>query len=228
METKLLKEKVDALKLLYEQLLKTSSTDVEDIHELRKRTREVLSLVSKEESFYKELKKVIKLTNDIRDIDVFQTLFLSKLPKKLKHKIDLDDLSLSLEKTRQQDISRLLEYLTSLVFPPNVIFEIKQKEQLQDIPFEKFDPDLDQKELHKYRIYIKKLLYNYKNFLPKKKKVIRKLEEIKDHLGYINDNFNALKRLEHLEIEHLNDIKKYIEKENHKSLKKIDKVDLSF
>lgn len=226
METNLLREKVKALKLLYDELLESSSAEVEEIHELRKQTREVLSLISQKDSFYKELKKVIKITNEIRDIDVFQTLFLENLPKKLKHKLDLKTLHRTLQEIRKSYIAQLLEYLKFFLFPANITFEIKQKEQLREIPLQKLDPNFDQKKLHKYRIYIKKLLYNYKNFLPKEKKVIKKLEAIKDHLGHINDNFNALKRLEHLESGHLNDIKKYVEKENSKSLKKIDKLDL--
>lgn len=224
MELLSLNNKVKKLQSLYGEVSVVKYLDIEAIHQLRKKTREILSLISKEDSFYKHLKKVIKLTNDIRDIDVFQTVFLEKLPKKLHNKLDTKVCNIHLHKSRKKDIIILQEYLQNLSFPTNIMFLEHKEEHLKNIQVQKFTSLDNPKELHKYRIYIKQLLYNYKNFLSKEKKTIKHLESVKDYLGEINDNFNAIKRLEEWDLLDKK-IQEYVEKTNLKLLKKIEKLD---
>jgi len=54
---------------------------------------------------------------------------------------------------------------------------------------------LDKTQLHKYRIYIKKVLAKEKNSFPINETKIKILTKIKDILGSIHDNYNGIERL---------------------------------
>ena len=85
---------------------------------------------------------------------------------------------------------------------------------------------MTQKKLHRYRIYIKTKLYVMKNRYPSKKKKIKIYTMIKDTLGEINDNFNAIKRLKSFGIgkKELRLIKKYVQKQNIDHFSSIEKL----
>ena len=62
---------------------------VESIHKLRIHCRKMLSLIKSDDAFYLALKKIIKLTNKIRDLDVFLQEYIDSLPKEYQSQIDL-------------------------------------------------------------------------------------------------------------------------------------------
>ena len=166
----------------------------EDIHTLRTRTREVLSLLQKGTDLSKVLKKIIKLSNEIRDIDVFYSVFFEFLPKKYKKSIDKKTLKDKLSLLREQQSQELRIYLQESNFSELSILYSTSKNS--EIPMQQSCPlTLSQQELHKYRIYIKTKFYYLKNSIEADKEKFKIYSQIKNYLGKINDNFNAKDRI---------------------------------
>ena len=186
---------------------------VEDVHSLRLKCREIHSLLDKGDEFYAQIKRVIKLSNEIRDIDVFFELYLASLPKKYLLKLDIKNVINFINEGRERQLKKLHKYLESLSIPKIVTFDILNHEI--NVTRVK-EPTLDKDELHKYRIYIKKILYMKKNSFTKNNQIINVLSQIKDVLGRLNDNFNGLKRLKNfgLKEELFEKIEKFTQKEN--------------
>ena len=213
--------KLKEFKKLIRYFTKKSLQSEDDIHKLRIKCRELFSLLDKEDVFAKSVKKIISLSNEIRDIDVFFSDYLDSLPKKERKKV-LDEISeKEKEDVRKKEIKKLHKYLKKLEIPKSA--EQKAEETTpQELLFMEF-PELDKKKLHKYRIYIKKSLYKEKNSIPKDEKKIKSLTELKDALGTINDNFNGLERLKSYDIKEqlYAKIERYTQEENAKLYEKI-------
>jgi CHAD domain-containing protein len=160
------------------------------IHALRMQTREILSLIGKTHPAYDPLKKIIKLSNTIRDIDVFFDFFIPSLPKKLKKQL-LTYTKKNITCKRKKQFEKLYLYLILLEIPKDIQIIISQK----NLDITKVELNFKKESLHKFRIYIKNLLYTHKNNSKENKQIIQTLSHVKDLLGNINDNFNAIKRL---------------------------------
>ena len=222
MKNRLLLKKVKEFKKYLGEFILFEKSGVEEVHALRVKSRELLSLVSKSEQFFAELKKIIKLSNKIRDMDVFLESYLGSLPKKYILKLDIKNIENSIKKKREKKLQELCRYLKSMVVPQSVEFETAiQNYRLKD----KKMSTLNQKALHHYRIYIKKRLYNEKNLTPQNMERVNTLDKIKDLLGNINDNYNGLKRLHSLHVKSklFKKIQKFTDKENLRIFKKFKK-----
>lgn len=193
-----LTQKLKKFKKYVEEFYLNHKSGIEDVHKLRVSSRELFSLMSHDEIFSKKIKKVIKLSNKVRDLDVFFEVYLQSLPKKFIDELDIQSIVESTDKIRQKGIDKLHLYLKYLEIPQKIEFN-----------YEDIEPDIvkidelefNQEELHKYRMYIKKRLFKEKNSYPLNKKKIQVLTKIKDLLGDINDYSNGLKRLETYDIE---------------------------
>lgn len=86
MDTGHINKKIIALNVFIKKLLKKPSIDYDTIHDLRTKSREIISLISKKSALYKRIKKIIKLSNKIRDLDVFKYDFLESLSSTLQKK----------------------------------------------------------------------------------------------------------------------------------------------
>lgn len=223
MERENLTSRLIKLEKRYRSFVEKKHFDIKSIHKLRVQTREVLSCINKEDHFYEKLRRVLKLTNEIRDIDVFENEFLKNLPIDLKDQINLSLISSSLKETRDKDCINLLQYLSQLQIPKVVIPKLVDDKKITE-PSNRVElVNYSYKELHKYRIFIKKELYFYKVFYPQKEKRIQKLTKIKDYLGLINDNYNAKKRIKsYMKID--KKLLSYIKKENKSYLEKVVKL----
>ncbi|MEK6658534.1 MAG: CHAD domain-containing protein [Campylobacterota bacterium] len=199
MKNELLSKKLEEFKIYITRFIVKQKSSVKSIHSLRVNGRELLSLVSADDSFSTELKKVIKQSNKIRDMDVFIQAYLGSLPKKYILKLDIKTIKKSIKKKRKKKIKKLRLYLKSLVIPHSAEFERNVRNK--SLKSRKIET-LNQEELHKYRIYIKKRLYNEKNSTPFDEKRVEVLTKIKDLLGEINDNYNGLKRLKRFAVKH--------------------------
>ncbi len=227
MKNKIVTKKFKKLEEYYNKFLQLQYQDIEDIHVLRTKSREFLSLISKENSAYNSIKKVVKLSNEIRDIDIFITVFLKKFTKKHKNILEINTILKELKSLRNEHLEPLNSYIFSLSLQKKqnwILCDNKEQNIIQSTQLH----SLSQRELHTYRIYIKKTLYIYKNIYPFKKQTIENLTKIKDYLGAINDNLNAIDRLSHLSVtnEIFELVKRYIVKENKKYFKKIKTIDL--
>ncbi len=208
-------------------LLLSSNDSIGNIHILRKQTRELLSLVDDSDPFYPKLKKIIKLSNTIRDMDVFFSTYVESLKPSYKKALDMNLIIENSNKTRNKLFQQLYLYIENLKIPEN----IKSKNIVHPLDFPKIQNNIalifEQKTLHKYRIQIKHTLYALKNLKKQKRKQLKTLTTLKDLLGKINDNFNGLSRLKKLHVTDaklLDKIEKYTIERNMKYFKKVQKL----
>ncbi len=194
MNNKKIDEKLNKLVSKIELLILHNASDVETIHKIRTSSREILSLLDSIHLDCSSIKNIIKLSNEIRDIDVMLENFLSKLPNELIEHIDIDQIHSVLLSKRENDFKIFLNYLTSFI-NKNLEFLNKSSSQTKNNDNNKITLSFKKKELHKYRIFIKKQLYYEKNIEDLNLQKINILTKIKDILGSINDNRNGLKIL---------------------------------
>jgi CHAD domain-containing protein len=226
MENALLAKKLEKFKEFIKHFTKKSLQSADDIHTLRIKCRELFSLLDKECAFAKSVKKVISLSNEIRDIDVFFDDYLESLPKKYRKKV-LEQISeKAKEGGRKKEIKKLHKYLKNLEIPKSAEQKTEEKTEKNLVAMKL--PKFDKKKLHKYRIYIKKRLYVEKNSSSKDEKKIKKLTDMKDALGVINDNYNGLERLRSYGVKEklYKKIEKFTQEENSKLYEKIREVQL--
>lgn len=223
MQNKLLSKKLKEFRTFVRIFVMHRKGGEDEVHMLRVKSRELYSLVSKEEPFNATLKKVIKLSNKIRDMDVFVHEYLTFLAKKKITVLNIKSIKKSLNKKREKKINQLHHYLKFLSIPDEVKFV-----HVVDIPLLEYKTilTLNQSQLHKYRIYIKKRLYIEKNSAPMNEKKVKALTKIKDLLGTINDNYNGLKRLGGYKIKpkKYREIENITKEENLKLLSKLKSV----
>lgn len=214
--------KLKEFKQYTSEFVKYKKESVQDVHSLRVKSRELFSLLSPEEPIRKKIKKVIKTSNEIRDIDVFVENYIESLPKKLRVKLDMKSIIEVVNKSRGEEIEKLHKYLGSLEINNTLKF-IEANQEIDAI--RSVILDFDQSELHKYRIFIKKMLFREKNAFKKDEKKVKLLTKIKDILGDINDNSNGVKRLSgyNVEEELFKDIEEFTQKRNLKLFKEFKK-----
>lgn len=204
-------KKIKNLKKRIETFIAQSDGDIKDIHKIRTSSREILSLLNEQKLHCIDLKQILKLSNKIRDIDVLLTEYLLKIPKEKKINIVL--IKEILNQERKKELIVFLDYLKDFSTQSISFLEKKQKKnkklELPSLHYKK-------KELHKYRIFIKNQLYLAKNSDKKDKYKIELLSQIKDILGFINDNYNAIKMIKNLPIDkiELKELKKYTKEQN--------------
>lgn len=184
--------RLKAYKKYIEDFITFYKKSVEDIHTLRVLSRELYSLLSADDGMYKSIKRVIKMSNKIRDLDVFLEEYLPSLPKKYREKLEMSRIHQLTKSQRDDEVEELHTYLKSLHVNEDAQF-MSRHEEITPLHIKEFT--LKQQELHKYRIYIKKLLAKEQNSSSPNEKKIHKLKNIKDILGSMNDNANGVKRL---------------------------------
>jgi len=219
MDSEFLLKKLQEFKKLLSIFVKSNKNDIEEVHKLRVRSRELFSLLSVDDIFYNKLKKVIKLSNKIRDIDVFFEVYLDSLPKKYITKLDIKSLTYTANKSRKKKLYKLHLYLESLEVPTTIEFQYEESTLNKIDENELTSPN--QVELHKYRIFIKKRLYKEKTSSLVDENKIKILTIIKDILGTINDNINGLNILKSYDIDPdlIKEIQDFTQKENLKLFK---------
>jgi len=223
MDDKHINKKIIALNVFIKKLLENRSVDYDTIHDLRIKSREVISLISKKSALYTRVKKIIKLSNSIRDLDVFKYDFLESLHQHYTKALKLKTLNEAISAQRESELTVLLLYLEEFI---GLEQDIQLTTHETPKPVKKPSLVFEKKHLHKYRIYVKTKLYIFKNRYPYEKAAIRRCNFLKDALGDINDNFNALNIIQSFEIDtdSLTLIHKYVESENKKLFKLIKKI----
>lgn len=192
-------QKLQALKKQAEHLVTHGCGDKEAVHTIRVQAREILSLLHRQGATSPELKKVISLSNKIRDIDVLLSDYLPDVPARCQRRINLSQIKDTLTTIREQEARGLLHYLSA--FPEPALSPVKNADKKQA----KHPPQLSRNihKLHQYRIFIKHQLYLSRNKsgvtdpadnnLSDNNRRIHLLGRIKDTLGSIHDNYTALK-----------------------------------
>lgn len=225
MDDHFIEKKIDKLDTIVKRLLQKEFVGYDDIHSLRTLSREILSLISKESELYNTIKKIIKLSNHIRDLDVFKYDFLESLQQHYKNSIDLKLLHEEISIQRDADLATLVLYLGELILNSSQHAHTSQNNTTHH-HIKKPPLKFGRKNLHKYRIYVKTKLYIFKNRYPYEKAAIRRYMFLKDSLGDINDNFNALSIIESFDLDEQSYklIKEYVISENQRLFKLIKKL----
>jgi len=224
MQNKILTKRLKEFKKFNKQFVTHKKDSIKSIHNLRIHCRELSSLLSPENPFYTQVKKLIKASNAIRDMDVFLTVYLPSLPKDYKKQLDIKSIKKSILKKRKKKVAQLHAYMHSLA--PSKSLDIAKKVNKTSDKRDLSPLVLEKKELHKYRIRIKKQLYKEKNSRPRNKDKIKTLTEIKDLLGTINDNYNGLKTLRryNLKANLYNQIQDFTQEQNEKIFLAVQKI----
>lgn len=196
MSTQKIKDKIKALRDKVELFISQSDGDIESVHKIRTSSREILSLLNEQKLHSNDLKQILKLSNKIRDIDVLITQYLTKIPKEKKINIVL--IKDILKEERKKELIVFFDYLKDFS-TQNISFLQKEKKSNKKMELEYLSHK--KKELHKYRIFIKNQLYLAKNAEKKDKEKIALLTQIKDLLGFINDNHNAIKMVKDMPLD---------------------------
>lgn len=187
-------KKVKKVKKIIKKIIADEKDDVESIHKLRSLGRELLSIMREDVYLYPELKRVMKLTAEIRDIDVFFEHYIARLPKKIFEQLPLEELEVSQNKIRVKKSLKLHAYLKKLNLPKYIKLDESDAKTLKPLLLEV--PPFQEKELHAYRHFVKKRLYQEMHAFRVNEKRFSVLEDVKKLLGEINDNFNGLRRVE--------------------------------
>jgi len=206
-----------------DSFIKSNKATEKEIHALRVATRELYSLLDSDKPFKKEIKKILKLSNNIRDIDVFLDIYLKFLPKEYRSKMNMENVVQLCHISRKTEVDIFYKYLKTLMISSSI--------NMQDAQYKvnltkKIDLKFDKEVLHKYRIGIKKMLFKEKNALKQNKNKIKTLTEIKDILGEINDKMNGVERLKDYGIEPalLLEIQNFTQEYNLKLFNKFQKI----
>lgn len=212
-------------------LIKNNDNSVESVHKIRTKTREILSLLYASDLKSKEIKKVIKLSNKIRDIDVLLSEFLPNIPQYIQKNLEIQIISMSLKNIRDEEFLEFQEYLKQFLEKNISFLETQTKKNLNQHSKDVYILSYEKKELHRYRIFIKKELYLEKNRTNRNLDKIELLTQIKDLMGNINDNRNAIEMIEHTIKKQVTyfKLKQYIEQKNidlfHKIKKLVNKLE---
>ena len=228
MQSKLLLKKLKDFRKYIKQFVLHEKKSADDIHKLRIKSRELSSLLSAPTPFYNELKKIIKLSNKIRDMDVFFEEYLDSLPQKYLKKLDMKSIKISANKRRKKQLEKLYMYLKSIETPNKIELRERKSKNISIDSSLLVSPN--QTLLHKYRILIKQKLYQEKNSISADKKRVKVLTKIKDILGNIHDNINALEILDSFKIEDrvLKKIYHFTQEKNLKLFKKFKHLDSKY
>lgn len=224
------------------QAYKEDQEDPENLHKLRTYSRRVRALLKKDDPFVKYVKKAMKLSNPIRDIDVFLEEFIPKLKAKEIKALYKKGLFKRIMNEHEQHTFEMIEYLRNV---PN-IEEVLAFEEQADEPkkgskkgaskekktnakpeLDEAFPEFDQEELHDFRIEIKKLRYYTEAFEPDNANDLKKLAGIQEELGSIHDVGEAIKYLESFVEEGsdlVKDIASRFDEKNQKRYEKAKKI----
>lgn len=213
MSTQKIEKKIDALKDKIEKFISNDDGEMESIHKIRTSSREVLSLLNEQKLHCVDLKKILKLSNKIRDIDVLLNEYFIRIPQNYHDQINILFIKDILKEERNKELLVFLDYLRNFAIE-NI--EFLQKEQNSNKESQKPILSSNKKELHKYRIFIKNQLYIAKNCEPINKDKVILLTKIKDLLGDINDNYNAIKIIKSINPnkKDIKELKRYTKEEN--------------
>lgn len=185
-----LEQSIKELKSWIDNYLDDSS-NIEKLHKIRTRARRVRSLIDDNSKLYSAIKEIMDRSSKIRDIDVFLSQFLEKLPSNLKQELIHSGFKSELLNLKAHYKSYLVDYLQSLNLNN---FEVVESNKFKkESKLRKKVPKLSNKKLHKFRKEIKRVRYSLENSKNSKRKDIKKLKKLQDKLGDIHDNYEGLK-----------------------------------
>jgi len=195
--------------------LETNDKDlIEGLHKLRVTARKLVSLSPPDSESGSVFKKFIQASNHLRDLDVFRSEVLPNFPQKQQkaitelylvieeHREDLDaKFKLLIDMELEDELKDLLnhsalskEKLQSSSERHRLeIKEIEKKLRIQTKLLRKID--LEDKQVHKARLKIKRLRYQLEHFYENETEFLKVTHFLQDELGQFHDLSQASKIL---------------------------------
>ncbi|WP_173270725.1 CHAD domain-containing protein [Thiosulfatimonas sediminis] len=199
----------------YLQLPPKLKAQAKGLHKLRQTTRHLLSLLPIEGYAQARIKKVIQASNKIRDLDVLLWDVLPHLPDELRVleaqvqprliaiRCGMDD-----EFKNDLQLELLPEITSCLVAYPHVLqaeFSLVsqlKRPQISDLEkqFQKAKKqlvllDIENTQVHKLRLKIKRIRYQVGHFFPEQTEFLMRLRSLQDQLGEFHDYDQADKMM---------------------------------
>ena len=207
-------EKLNRALLRYITMADGDAKQVKILHDIRVTARKLIVVMHPDDMLTLGLKKLIQSSNKLRDLDVFTSEILPLFPKKLH--TAFKDIKLVLQDTRVEmnhDFKSLVssEWLDDLPQTQGLSFITQQQSEANlsrhQMPLNEIEKrlkksirelnllDLEDKQLHKIRLVIKRLHYQLERFYPKEKRSIALTKRMQEKLGTFHDFYQAIKLL---------------------------------
>lgn len=185
------------------------------LHSLRVKARQIIAILNPDDALTISIKQLIQNSNKLRDIDVFltQTLLntpldaqqtLAPLKQLLTEKradINYDFKTLLREEWINEDINKVdLSVSEILCLETNLSrhkMEFKEIEKrLRKVVRELKLFELEDKQIHKIRLKVKRLRYQLERFYSDENQALELTQTIQDDLGCFHDYYQALQLID--------------------------------
>jgi CHAD domain-containing protein len=190
-------------------------TSVDALHDVRVATRKWLAVMNPDDEMVGSFKKIIQASNKVRDMDVFLLEILPTFP--LDWQAELQALQTGLRLSRAELNSQFKVLLETEIIDElarakrrlaknSQAFEsehgrhkmpLKEIEKRLKIAVKELRLlELEDKQLHKIRLLIKRLRYQLDQYYPDEHKALALTEAIQNRLGQFHDQYQAMNLLD--------------------------------
>ncbi|QKI89805.1 CHAD domain-containing protein [Thiomicrorhabdus xiamenensis] len=230
--------------VVYLELENVLQEQEKTLHELRVSARKLVSLLPKDDYHREFFKRVIQASNKIRDLDVLMLQVVPGFPKDMRDAGDQlrkellgirnqldDDFKNFLQLDILPELCNLRANFTrekdSLAVSEGVE-ELEQIEkQFRQIRKRLLLVDLEEKQVHKIRLKVKRLRYQVAHHYRNKNKLLAELKFLQEQLGKFHDFSQAgnliRKYAVDLDPEFLKQLRKHLQSKQNAILKKVRK-----
>jgi CHAD domain-containing protein len=176
------------------------SISVELLHDLRVACRSKMSILNHNSKYDESLKLILKNSNEIRDCDV------------LIEKCKYIEVIHYLHTKKEKNIKKFLSFLDG--FKSNIV-DLKVKNSIVSkqkcLKYLEVDfLSINDKELHKVRIFVKQCRYVFSEN-NEEKKLVKYLKNIQTFLGESRDYYNCIKLIKKFDLDFSEEEKKKLE-----------------
>lgn len=195
--------------------LENDAQRIDQLHKIRVNARKLIALSPPESDSAKTLKRLIQASNALRDLDVLHSETLKNLPKDWQPKLQplYDILAEQRQDMDAQFRLRLQMELSEEILELVEDFEPFKKEeksghQRHQLALKEIEKrlkaqfkvlralEVEDKQVHKVRLKIKRLRYQLEHFYPKQTKALEVTTYLQNTLGEFHDLCQGMKWLE--------------------------------
>jgi len=168
-------------------IYKIDNDDIEVLHKLRVSSRKLSSILKRKSELSKNLRTLRKLSNEMRDLDVFEDEFFKSLKsthqKKLL-KLGLENFIKIRKNILKVDFLLFLQSISWIELP----LVISKKKIVLDNEVNYLEaPSQESDDIHKFRINVKKLRYRLEHSESENDRLIQLLKKMQEFSGKIHD-----------------------------------------
>lgn len=230
----------------YLQLPPKLKRQAKGLHKMRQAAREILSLLPEEDYPQQRIKRVIQASNKIRDLDVLILELLPRLPEEFTATADLikeqlldvrwnldDDFKNDLQLEMVPEIESCKDEYAHAMHQAQPKSIEHHQEKLKELKkqFKKVQKhlslvDLENKQIHKLRLKIKRMRYQVAHLFADQHELLAKLKYLQQQLGEFHDYDQAQKMMAKytdIDAQIMEPVFKYLRAEQQKILSRVRK-----